>query len=190
MDTAAIYNHFTEIIDKLWDNEEYREYLEYPDYDETHYCDNITLASGVTRLAIIDDNYDWIVKIDIEDNYCDWEEELYNRARYKGIEDMFAACFFIGRYMDWNLYAYEKADCSYHAYDIADEDRYSGSPLSARNPSIAADMLKMWGQEKFDLLTNFCIDNRISDLHCGNVGYICGKLVLTDYAGYGSCSSR
>jgi hypothetical protein len=185
MDTQAIFNHFIPILEKITVDALEEMY----ECDTTQPIPRITLSSGVYRGAIIDEDYDWILKFDLhDDECCAREEELYAYAREEDLEAMFAECAYAGYWEGYVFYAYPKADCSYCARKVTPEEHnkltpYRHSPLKERGESLAADLLQIWGEEKFAELSRFCSRYSIDDLHGGNVGYIAGKLVLTDYAG-------
>ena len=199
MDRVAIRNHFFSLIDDILQSD-YRDYMLYPEVEmRDEVFEGVRLCSGVSRCAIVDDNYDWVVKFDIDEHhYCEREIQLYNAAEREGIECCLPQCAYIGTYVDncsgweWDLYAYRKAthyeSHSLNLHETSSLDRYSGSPLMERSPSMAFDLLCDWGDEIFYKLSRFCEANDINDLHNGNVGYICGHLVLIDFAGYNSNS--
>ena len=53
-----------------------------------------------------------------------------------------------------------------------------------RNTDVAATFFREYGEELYKKLTDFCVMQRINDLHGGNVGCIGDNFVLIDYAGY------
>ena len=191
MDTRAVFEHFAGLIARIGS-----EYIVDPPYNDTIYIrDGITFESGVSKCAIVDKDYDYIVKFDTTGNeYCQKEADVYATARTMGIECMFAECEYLGRLdLDDNdyvyLYGYKKAKMTYRSRKIdANEEEeltpYADSPLRERNDCIAADLLHDWGTELFEKLDWFCANNDINDLHNGNVGYVDGKLVLIDYSGF------
>lgn len=200
MDKEAIFNHFAAIFEEVLRTESKEEWLLYPEISMSEeLLPGVQIYSGVTRCAVVDEAYDWIVKFDISDApYCEREVELYERAKSYGCEDCLTPVLYAGRYEDaengmwWDLYAYKKAKCGYrsHIYDDSSVKCFKGSPLSDRNECIAADLIEDWGIDMFRNLNLFCEENEINDIHCGNVGWIAGKLVLIDYAGYHSSSEE
>ena len=187
MNCTEIYNHFVPFIEQIL-NSDYS--------DELYYCDHsfdinehVYMVSGVTRAAIVDENYDWIVKYDIDcHEYCEREIDLYQKAICNRLEMCFPECAYIGTFQDIPLYAFRKAKCNYHSRNLFNEEleyiKTHKSPLSERNKSVAADLLKSWNEDIFEALSEFCYENEINDLHGNNVGWIDGKLVLIDFAGY------
>ena len=87
------------------------------------------------------------------------------------------------------LYAYERAEpLSYFSASFEETTRahsvYKNSPLIMRTDWIGVHFIKEYGEEEYCRLSDFLVKHRINDLHCGNIGEICGKMVLIDYAGY------
>lgn len=190
MDVGAIYDHFSEIIARIPP-----EYITNPYNDDVVALPSgIKMVAGASRCAIVDEAYNWIVKFDIDEHeYCERECELYQCARNLGIECCFPECAYIGSVdvdgMCIALYAFQKAKCQYMGRDVSREESlrltpYKGSPLKERCSSVAADLLRDWGEEVFARLNQFCIKFKINDLHSNNVGYIAGKLIIIDFAGY------
>ena len=190
MDTRAVLEHFKSIIARIGPD-----FIDNTPYDDTICIGNgITLEAGVSKCAIVDKDYDYIVKFDTTDcGFCDKEADNYASARTYGIEDMFAECEFLddidvdGRCIA--LYGYRKAKMTYRGYKVNEEEEkeltpYAHSPLRDRSDCVALDLLHDWGTEKFEKLDWFCEEMGINDLHNGNVGYIDGRLVLIDYSGW------
>ena len=87
------------------------------------------------------------------------------------------------------LYAYERAEpLSYFSASREETTMahsvYKNSPLIMRTDWIGVHFIKEYGEEEYCRLSDFLVEHRINDLHCGNIGEICGKMVLIDYAGY------
>ena len=60
----------------------------------------------------------------------------------------------------------------------------SGSDFTKHNTLVATLFAETYGYEEFLRLNDFLEWYDINDLHSGNIGYINGKLVFIDYAGY------
>ena len=88
------------------------------------------------------------------------------------------------------LYGYEKAqEFEYSIGEkFTEEEKYicahNNSPVTERMYYLGVYVLRQYGEKTFDMLCDFCNEWDINDIHGGNVGWIEGKLVLTDYAGY------
>ena len=130
-----------------------------------------------TRTVYIDDHYDVGEQVNWSTDPDDWDNiEEDPTQKYT---------------ISVPLYAYEKIDKDtfYADYDSvsAEEKEYcrnSGSPLQERNICVAVEFLRLMGTEKFCEFSSFCHDYKINDLHCSNVGYLHGRFVIIDYAGY------
>ena len=232
-----IFKHFSDLLTKELD-ESYMFRIEMYNLDEeTNYTFETADAycsSGATRMAIIDENYDWIIKFArSEDNrcqdLCEVEEDIYNAAVASGIEQCFARPIYLGKFSySWDgapinsvayqvaydgdsvdeaeayfrekygvekntlsayLYAYPKANLDGYNFTASKQslDRVkekNKSPLTERYDKIGAMFLEQYGDEVYETLSEFCIWEEINDIHCGNIGFIDGKIILIDYAGY------
>lgn len=115
-----IFKHFSDLLTKELD-ESYMFRIEMYNLDEeTNYTFETADAycsSGATRMAIIDENYDWIIKFArSEDNrckdLCEVEEDIYNAAVASGIEQCFARPVYLGKFS----YSWDGAPISSVAY--------------------------------------------------------------------------
>ena len=191
-----IFEHYRRIIQTLTQDESWIEWLQYPYEDDTkRYNDTIYCRTGISRCALIDEEYDWIVKWDYQDyEFCDREEAITKSAKQYDLEDMIAPALYVGKYVDeenyicLNLYAYPRAisfsSAMYSDLSEEDEVRVAASPLAKRNELIAAAFIQDWGFDKFEALSEFCEEWDINDIHMGNVGIVGGRIVLIDYAGF------
>lgn len=175
-------------------------------YDEYEFSeDGIKIASGCFRFALICENDDYVLKLDYDDDYryCESEAEYYERAIEKEIADCFAECHKVSI----NIYGrtftgciMEKCYCdSDKMSDRASEIQIKESGLSYDKFIEEIDNMDrewVWGEEAAELIMieefgekyrsvfDFMVENKINDVHCGNIGYdMHGKLKVTDYAG-------
>lgn len=126
MDKQAIFQHFTSILnDALASNMCLRSYFMNPySLEDSIECGNgVEIASGVTRGAIIDDNYDWVVKFELNEDHadglCDKEVEVWEAAKEQNLEDCFAEVAYIGTY-EVTMDAYQ----TWGEYWECDEDEF------------------------------------------------------------------
>lgn len=110
MDKSAIFNHFSSILDNLLDQSIFFDfYFQQPVSindiigSETEIIpDNINFYFGATRGCIEDEDYDWVVKFDINfdefGSVCERERQIYNCARRKNLNQYFAETVFLGYY--------------------------------------------------------------------------------------------
>ena len=133
MDKSEIFAHYSAIIDNILDNSMFFEtyfqnpfFLESNIYGEEHdeLPSNISICDGATRSCIIDNNYDYVVKFDInEDNYgsvCEREAQIYLNAIACSLEQYFNEIVYIGCYTKtiqfYNYWDIEQF-CDFYGYD-------------------------------------------------------------------------
>ena len=225
-----MFTHFSSILDDAFDTDDNFKIAintcdsECLSLDSIGSYPGVSTSSGISRMTIIDESYDWVCKWcycdDALGNACERELKFYNAAKKFGIEDMFVEVHYLGTYsrhyetynvnfwefekaekdtysreeydIEMELYAYKKVQCSPWIHDdymrLPDKDKSlikdSHSPLAGRSVDVAAAFLRGYGRDKYLRLNDFCIENRINDLHTGNIGYKDGTIVLIDYAGY------
>ena len=105
-----IFQHFESIMDELIKHSVFfKTYLQSPEYIDQYVIGgqggipaNISLATGVTRACIIDNDYDWVVKFDIGEDArgsaCERENYTYLRAKQMGLSQYFAEVIYLGVY--------------------------------------------------------------------------------------------
>ncbi len=186
---SQFLNNRTEAEIMLWENSSYEN------------LGNITCSYGLSKLALIDENNDWVLKIPFCDkarDYCALEAENYKKAVEAGVEEAFAACYFLMEYEGAPCYIMEKVDCDEEAvesdfYEIGsnklsgemnEEEIYSYLG-SMDGVEIVDQLLESYYDEDFlEDINIFLSQNEINDLHTGNVGYRGTNLVFVDYSGY------
>ena len=127
---------------------------------------------------------------EIIEDYCAEEERIYNLAVEAGVEMFFAKTQYIGSTVsDTPFYVSERVICNYTPHpsqksiDTLKDKYYSFQYEINRTWSAAA--IEYYGEELFSKFVDFVEQNRISDLHGGNIGYRKdGAPVLLDYSGY------
>ena len=112
MNQEAVFNHFSKIIDNMLDNSLFFEtFWQRPWSEETiegsiddpAVPENINLYFGASRGCIYDENYNYVVKFDIEgdrysDSLCDREIDIYRAAVARGLDAYFTKPTFLGIY--------------------------------------------------------------------------------------------
>ena len=127
---------------------------------------------------------------EIIEDYCAEEERLYNLAVEAGVEMFFAKTQYIGSTVsNTPFYASERVICNYTPHPSQKSiDTLKNKYYSFQyeiNSTWSAAAIEYYGEELFDKFVNFIEQNRISDLHNGNIGYRKdGAPVLLDYSGY------
>ena len=256
MNKNEVFAHFSSILNDMLDTSLFFETFWqapyssedfYGSYDDEALPENLNIKFGATRGCIIDDNYDYVVKFDVESDAmgyaCEREEYLYNEASRENLNQYFAECVYLGtytkvirfydyyeisRHMNWYgynwqefeqdfmnnedyfgeihditisipLYAYPKArpHCFMGVAGSQDENEYINkaqkivSPMRDSNLAVAVDFIRQYGEEAYQLVTDFLYANDINDLHCANFADIDGHYVAIDYAGYhDGCSTN
>ena len=81
------------------------------------------------------------------------------------------------------LYGYAQAEY-YPIHSVPKVAVNFASPLCEKNENVGRAFLRDWGEDNFELFSEFLEEHRINDLHAGNVGCVNGKIVLIDFGGY------
>lgn len=125
MNKREVFKHFSNIFDDmLYHSLFWNTYFQAPysmedasgSIDNIAFPENLSMKFGATRGCLIDTNYDYVVKFDIEGDAngyaCEREEYLYNKATDAGVEQYFAECVYLGTYTK-----------TIHFYDYRDIER-------------------------------------------------------------------
>lgn len=158
-----------------------------------------SMRGGATKICVEHEDLDsWVVKVGytsgVKIDYAAKEFENYCKAVKAGFACYFPETVFLGEFGGRAFYIQELADCDEEAVssdwyerlrDGYDEDGEEYDP-----DSLWEEIDGMGDDEKAFLsfrnsaLCNFLWENRITDLHEGNFGYIGDKMVIVDFAGY------
>ena len=232
MDKEKIRSHFEGVIDRLMQgNEVFKVFFQSPWFmDDVDIDDKLHLFFGVRRCTIVDDDFDWVVKIELNephaDGTCEKEMAVYEEAKKQGLEDCFVECGNIGMFdrvvegyefdgqlwdfdeedlmienrekhgeqkmkfrISFSMYAYKKVRTNLRSSSASTPEEESflnknKSPLTEKSELVGLEFMREYGEETYKKLGEFCKKYDINDLHCGNVGYDNGKIVLIDFAGY------
>ena len=205
MDIKKVRQKAFELFEKMSHFKDFRSFIEddfFTDDFVNELCDSdICYNSGCTRYVFWNEtDCDYVYKINFKEaaDYCKKEAENYELARECGIEDMFAECAYVLTYEGRDIYAMEFAnvDDNQTCSDLR-EKMESSSHLSEEEIDhilynlngcdIVNELLNYY--YSFNMIKRFnwlCCRNQINDIHDCNVGYIDDRLVIIDYAGYGS----
>lgn len=112
MDRNQIFQHFSNILDNMlqkslfWDT-----FLQAPvemndaegSINDTSFPENLHMRFGVSRACLIDDDYDYVIKFDMEsdmygDSLCQREVELYDKAKRQNLNNYFTEAVYLGVY--------------------------------------------------------------------------------------------
>lgn len=160
--------------------------------------------NGITKIVVVIDNSKYVIKFSSnpfgKTDFCHIEANNYKRAVGRGLEDYFAETFFFKRVDGIDLYLQEKVDCD--SYSIEDNffeyaekivewdkekvgDEYNDAIWElVEDFGVDAALNAIYG-EGYDTnrLIRFCGENKINDLHQGNLGYKNGFPVIIDFSG-------
>lgn len=156
--------------------------------------------NGAFRAVILDDNSDWVIKMNFNEDEpgqcsedgCEKEVWLYQCAIENNVEEYFAPCYYGGRFRGQSFYLMQRVCVDTEAIasdfdtNLREIDReYSGYDVDMYEDDIEA-VVNVFGNyyshEKVFKLLNFCADYNVYDLHEGNLGYSCDRPVIIDYA--------
>lgn len=127
MNKNDIFAHFSHLIDDMLDNSLFfPTYFQYPTMlDDNIYGNdedaavpsNISIHFGVSRGCIVDNDYEYVVKFDLDPDYsvscCSREEEVYHAAELEGLERYFIKPIYLGIYTR-TIQFYDAADIGRH----------------------------------------------------------------------------
>ena len=133
-----------------------------------------------------------------EDNawdYCNLEVERFQAALDEEVDECFVETIYIGSVNHYPIYAQELVemyDYSEHDFENsnkADELEKTSSLCKSNkvqcfHTNWLTDARKYYGEDFLIKLLKFIDNYCISDLHSGNLGYICGRPMIVDYASF------
>lgn len=135
-----IFNHFSDILDEMIDEFDFfKAYFQNPisleedvGYEEeTSFFrkNNLTIHFGATRGCLIDKNYDYVIKFDLDEcehGSCDDEVNIYQEAKNENLEQYLLEPLFLGIYTKKiRYYNYtdilDKLDMSYFSETFSED---------------------------------------------------------------------
>lgn len=129
-------------------------------------------------------------------DYCALETCYYKLAVEEGLSDYFAEEEYLGDLGFYPVYIQQRAMPFNAFYEIEDKSKEATARLaSTRNRCKeikcycfddlwVSDFFDMYGEEEFKKLDRFLHRFDIGDLRRANIGYVDGRPILFDYAGY------
>ena len=209
---AELFEHnFKQAITCRIDKDGYPRY-QVRRWEEEHLEDmeemGVELFCGATRVVISSCDDDWVLKFDIQhpDHTCSYNEreaENFKKACEAGLDEYFAAMYYIGEVCGVKVYAQEKVNmdedkvsdewtnylvsCGDYDECETDEEKYEAASYDTYNMDQDERVYAMLGSGcESDKVICFLDDNSINDLHAANWGYRNGNLepVMVDYAGF------
>ena len=105
MDKKAVFNHYYKLLDDLReDSLAFQNFLYWCNTEEEYWrFDSSLVSCGATRAALIDNEYPYVVKWDIDydtwgDSSCEREVAIYNEAKNCGLQRYFTEATYLGEY--------------------------------------------------------------------------------------------
>lgn len=138
-----------------------------------------------TNACFHDTEFEW--------DYCKREMFVMDQAITKNTEQYFANIIWIGDIDDHPIYIQEKAKI--FLYDQKQHQATKEAKEALKEKSREhhfeffcgdwlVDFYNAYGEEEYIRFMNFLRDTQVDDLYSANLGYICGRPVVVDYAGY------
>lgn len=162
-------------------------------------CKDIKVCEGATKICLVPADSDFVFKINIVDDftdYCENEADNYTAAvkagkskyfletRYFKTLNEFGVCFAI--YIQPKIEEISSLiDSDDDEESLAKSSWYDSPAAEDMSPAWVNNFIKEYGETEFNELLDFCDQCHINDLHSGNIGYVGGRPVIFDYAGYG-----
>ena len=171
---------------------------------------NCSVVHGMTRIVVICEDLPWVLKFNFQDknmrqDYNLLEATNYKRACEEGVEEFFAATYYLGVVDGIMTYAQEKVEAnedvvssSFFEYTLEtyfsdrvveneeDEDKLNDDAWDEANCLDNEDRIYAMIENFKDArrVWEFTDKYDINDLHSGNWGYRGKQPVLIDYSGY------
>lgn len=101
MDKQAVFEHYCKVLDDARESSMlFSSLLIYSYNMEDMHLGDITVECGATRATVIDPDYDYVVKFDINNaqNASEREANVYEHAVQDGMAQYFAEISYLGRY--------------------------------------------------------------------------------------------
>ena len=124
-------------------------------------------------------------------DYCYSELIIYNKARAKRVEKFFCKTRLFGRVDGHPIYIQERAtsigpDWSHSSKEEREstEKFCEEHNVMSFNAQWQTDAINYYGEKRFLEFMKFLEEEHISDLHCGNIGYVGDRPVLLDFASF------
>ena len=164
---------------------------------------DLCFSHGATRAVFYAKDWDFVVKMCLKNqhNYNDDEVEHYKSGVKYGIEKILLETSFIAEINGFALYKQPRYDFSFYEMpknfrralkrkgveDLAEkpivEKIQYGSYTSIQTLWLAYALL-LYGKKFMLSFEKWQKENRVNDLHNGNIGFYKGRPIILDYAGY------
>ena len=170
----------------------------------------VDYATGCTKAVIWTEDMEYVIKIPFVGDeegvfsgsfytkegwdYCAEEVERYKLACRYNLNDFFLETVFVDKINDYPIYAQKRVcifgDQNFYSSHSQEQRQSVTSKLRDKKIWVALpidwliDAQLYYGEERVDDLLSFLKDFDFQDLHSGNVGYLNGKPIIVDYAGF------
>ena len=194
-----------EIIELL--NQQFCGEIFYDDISEFAHKYHLRFDAGETRYCIFDPKWDRVLKIprfeNVSDDYSALEVQNYEYAKKIGVDKILLPTGYLTTLRNGcPIYWQTKFTCSHSGLNFHEErnlnnrwNKYYRSPVYLKvKKAMPQDRCyrdewlfrayQLYGKQFFKKLCKFFEDNYIDDLHANNVGWLNGKPIILDYAGY------
>lgn len=167
-------------------------------FDDLHNRFGCYCCFGATKIVFDFDRIpDYVIKVPLNcitcgnffnycNDYCLLEVQNYEKAASAGLSEFFAETQLFNEYEGLPLYAQSKV--------IADEDEVCSDirtyydNIGEGDYDYSAECVEEWLMDyagaASDALCHFLNENKINDIHTGNVGFLDGSPIIFDYSGY------
>ena len=196
-----------EEIIKLMDNQFSNRVIEWDEIAEFANKHHLRFDAGETRYCIFSPKWDKVLKIprfeNVNDDYSALEVENYQQSKAQGLERIFLESGLLttlscGCPVYWQVkFSTSQSHIGYNEEVNLKKrfEKYYRSPIYQKVKKAMPDdrrysdvwlfrAYQIYGKQFFKKLCLFLVENAICDLHQSNVGWLNGKPIILDYAGY------
>ena len=167
--------------------------------------EGVTISYGASRAAVIDRANRIVFKIPFKGyeeeslfegaeythvgnswNYCETEKTIYKEAKKYGVEDFFLPVQTIEN-INYPFYAQKLVEVLASNENYLSSSGYDEGSSDFDIPNYFLDKMNdYYGEDSVDDFIRFGFDIGLNDVHDENIGYINGRPVIFDYAGFDS----
>jgi hypothetical protein len=192
-----------ELLNKQFSNR----VIEWDDISEFAHKHHLRFDAGETRYCIFSPKWDRVLKIprfeNVNDDYSALEVRNYEYAKELGLDKILLPTGLLttldsGCPIYWQTkFSYSHSNMDYHEEIHLKKqfEQYFRSPIYLKVKRTMPDdrryndvwlfrAYQLYGKQFFKKLCLFFEENEIKDLHSNNVGWLKGKPIILDYAGY------
>jgi hypothetical protein len=164
--------------------------------------DNIRARDGASKCCLVSNDKKYVIKWSKEFDYSDAEDEceIYKKAIEKGIAFLFPQTEILCRINGFAIVIQEQVDYAFGDMDWKEIDNLKHQCRTVSNKLITKienniyrsripivwlkALVCIYGKKITKSFEEFTNEQKINDLHCGNVGFLNGKPIVLDFSGY------